>query len=72
MELETYLKKTADEVNSLLQDWYGDPKSPLSQAANHLLFAGGNASVRHCSNWLQMPYPPVRLTGSCLQASPLR
>ncbi|HOJ97386.1 MAG TPA: polyprenyl synthetase family protein [Methanospirillum sp.] len=41
MELETYLKKTADEVNSLLQDWYGDPKSPLSQAANHLLFAGG-------------------------------
>jgi len=41
MELETYLKKTADEVNSLLQDCYGDPKTALSRAANHLLFAGG-------------------------------
>jgi len=41
MELETYLKKTADEVNSLLQDCYGDPKTTLSKAANHLLFAGG-------------------------------
>lgn len=41
MELEAYLKKTADEVNSLLQSCYGDPKTALSQAANHLLFAGG-------------------------------
>lgn len=41
MELETYLKKTAEEVNSLLQDSYGDPKTALSRAANHLLFAGG-------------------------------
>ncbi len=41
MELETYLKKAADEVNSLLQELYGEPKTPLSRAANHLLFAGG-------------------------------
>lgn len=41
MDLETYLKKTAEEVNSLLQDCYGEPKTSLSQAANHLLFAGG-------------------------------
>lgn len=41
MDLETYLKKTADEVNSLLQDCYGEPKTALSRAANHLLFAGG-------------------------------
>ncbi|NLV27494.1 MAG: polyprenyl synthetase family protein [Methanomicrobiales archaeon] len=41
MELETYLKKTAEEVNSLLDDCYGNPKTPLSTAANHLLFAGG-------------------------------
>ena len=41
MELESYLKKTADEVNGLLQHCYGDPKTALSEAANHLLFAGG-------------------------------
>ena len=41
MDLETYLKITADEVNKLLRKQYGEPKSSLSQAANHLLFAGG-------------------------------
>ena len=41
MDLETYLKKTADEVNILLRNYYGEPKTPLSKAANHLLFAGG-------------------------------
>lgn len=41
MDLETYLKKTAAEVNNLLQDLYGNPSTELSEAANHLLFAGG-------------------------------
>lgn len=41
MDLETYLKSTAAEVNALLDRHYGSPKTDLSKAANHLLFAGG-------------------------------
>ncbi len=41
MDLETYLQKTATEVNTLLDQYYGNPGTELSQAANHLLFAGG-------------------------------
>jgi len=41
MDLEIYLKQTAAEVNELLRIQYGDPKTALSEAANHLLFAGG-------------------------------
>ncbi len=41
MDLETYLKSTAAEVNALLDRHYGSPKTELSKAANHLLFAGG-------------------------------
>lgn len=41
MDLETYLRKTATEVNTLLDQYYGAPGTELSKAANHLLFAGG-------------------------------
>ncbi len=41
MDLETYLQKTATEVNTLLDQYYGKPGTELSQAANHMLFAGG-------------------------------
>jgi geranylgeranyl diphosphate synthase type I len=41
MDLETYLRKTAKEVNTLLDQYYGKPGTELSKAANHLLFAGG-------------------------------
>ena len=41
MDLTTYLQKTAIEVNTLLDQYYADPRTELSQAANHLLFAGG-------------------------------
>jgi len=41
MDLETYLQKTATEVNTLLDQYYGTPGTELSKAANHLLFAGG-------------------------------
>lgn len=41
MDLETYLRKTATEVNTLLDQYYGKPGTELSKAANHLLFAGG-------------------------------
>ncbi|MFH0967018.1 MAG: polyprenyl synthetase family protein [Methanobacteriota archaeon] len=41
MDLETYLRKTATEVNNLLDQYYGTPGTELSKAANHLLFAGG-------------------------------
>lgn len=41
MDLETYLRKTATEVNTLLDQYYGIPGTELSKAANHLLFAGG-------------------------------
>lgn len=41
MDLETYLRKTATEVNTLLDQYYGIPGTDLSKAANHLLFAGG-------------------------------
>jgi geranylgeranyl diphosphate synthase type I len=41
MDLETYLRKTASEVNTLLDQYYGNPVTELSKAANHLLFAGG-------------------------------
>jgi geranylgeranyl diphosphate synthase type I len=41
MDLETYLQNTATEVNKILDQYYGSPATELSQAANHLLFAGG-------------------------------
>ena len=41
MDLETYLRKNATEVNTLLDQYYGNPETELSKAANHLLFAGG-------------------------------
>ena len=41
MDLETYLRKNATEVNTLLDQYYGNPDTELSKAANHLLFAGG-------------------------------
>ena len=41
MDLETYLKNTAGEVNDILNRYYGRPSTELSKAANHLLFAGG-------------------------------
>jgi geranylgeranyl diphosphate synthase type I len=41
MDLTTYLQKTAIEVNTLLDQYYADPGTELSKAANHLLFAGG-------------------------------
>ncbi|PWR72672.1 polyprenyl synthetase family protein [Methanospirillum lacunae] len=41
MDLETYLRKTATEVNTLLDQYYGNPGTELSKASNHLLFAGG-------------------------------
>lgn len=41
MDLETYLRKTATEVNTLLDQYYGNPATELSKASNHLLFAGG-------------------------------
>jgi geranylgeranyl diphosphate synthase, type I len=41
MDLETYLRKTASEVNTLLDHYYGNPGTELSKASNHLLFAGG-------------------------------
>ncbi|HWQ68030.1 MAG TPA: polyprenyl synthetase family protein [Methanospirillum sp.] len=41
MDLETYLRKTATEVNNLLDQYYAKPSTDLSRAANHLLFAGG-------------------------------
>ena len=41
MDLETYLRKTAIEVNPRLDQYYGTPGTELSKAANHLLFAGG-------------------------------
>ncbi len=40
-ELETYLKTTEEEANTLLNSLYGNPKTELSKAANHLLFSGG-------------------------------
>ena len=57
MELEAYLKKTADEVNSLLQSCYGDPKTELSQAANHLLFAGRFATQHNSSSTPEPGWP---------------
>ena len=41
MDLNAYLQKTAIEVNTLLDQYYADPRTELSRAANHLLFAGG-------------------------------
>ena len=41
MDLDTYLKKSATDVNNLLNRYYGSPLTELSSAANYLLFAGG-------------------------------
>jgi geranylgeranyl diphosphate synthase, type I len=41
MDLDTYLKKSATDVNNLLDRYYGNASTELSKAANHLLFAGG-------------------------------
>ena len=41
MDLDTYLKKSATDVNNLLDRYYGNPSTELSNAANYLLFSGG-------------------------------
>ena len=41
MELDVYLERAADQVDRLIDRYFGAPVGELNQAAAHLLTAGG-------------------------------